>query len=264
LNREGTWSVVAFLVIAVCLFGLLTNWSYSGGRTFLDLDCGQDQPFDAQHRCTGHATPIDIIHTRVNSAARSVLISQDNPKDGGPIVLKDCAVIDDDNWNCELPAWGLVSDPVHTVYGVADGRYFSSVTSNNPPNFYHSSLGGLWLLLYRTHALTLDQAARRDGFVGVPLNIPSPPSLNIVPVAHPLPPPDSNSADNSTVEPPAPITSAGDRPATVAVIEAHGGRWIGGKLFYATCPPGVWVGSNRLPPLKDLCPPPTTNAPATP
>lgn len=256
---DGFLYLLAPAAIAVW-FGAQTNWSFESDRRFQVVAC--EGLIDKDHRCDSRGWERENeISVRIERPTNSILIFDQKTKAEDASRLNDCLIVDDDNWTC---------GPI----GVSNGRYYDSRwTLNVPTNA--SSLQGWPYFLHRLGIYSLDRAMQEDGFPPrSPAVTPQHASTDSSPMTDAdlfgtehtgkakgdvrAAPPGFVAANSSDS-----VASDGDRPATVAEILAHGGRWIGSKLFYGTCPPGAWVGGeDRLPPLKYLCPPRTTDVPA--
>lgn len=238
---------------------VLTHWPFELDRPYLVVACGG--VIDKEHRCDSLGwEPKNEIRARVEKTNNRVLIYDEKLKSEDAKYINDCFIVDNYNWKC-----GSI--------GVANGRLYASGSFQNIPG-NASSLEGQPYFLYRLGIYSLDHAMQEDGFPsrspetavateqantanGDIRAAPSELPIAIQPVAATPP------AGNSISAPHVAAGADGDRSATVAEILAHGGSWMGGKLFYKTCPPGLWFGYDRLPPLKYLCPPRTTDVPAT-
>jgi hypothetical protein len=151
--------LVSFAVLALVVFlvvGASTRWSFGGDRLYLGISC--PAYLDDNHRCaTGGWSPVERLHVRINRTAQSVLIFPDgSDPEAGSQLLKNCAIIDDDNWKCDSEA-------------ADNGRYYSVNTVtigdyNLPSPVANSSLGGWPYFLYRVGVDSLEKAMEEDGF----------------------------------------------------------------------------------------------------
>lgn len=166
-DADGFVSLALLFLLALFLWGVSNNWQFDGSRLYLEIECEKGDSLNPDRTCDGPWHAMRTLRTRVNAESRTAMVYQVIPAGAvEPTVLRDCAIIDIDNWSCQLPKWGATDDPVNEEVGVDRGRYFSRMFSALPPNFSQSSIHGFWLGLYRMHWLELSRAGELEGQKG--------------------------------------------------------------------------------------------------
>jgi hypothetical protein len=130
----------------------------------LEVKCEQDTGFDADKLCSKPDRLGAELEIKVNANTQKVQISILKNYARGwfikDLILDTYSVVDTDNWKCKEP----FSKEAVSEYGMVRGRYYSSLTGENPPESYTSSVSGLtfWALHYG--AIALPQALTTTGY----------------------------------------------------------------------------------------------------
>lgn len=152
-----TRDLVAYLILAFVL-GSTFNNSHLATYHVVQLACAGD--WDNHHHCLSINSVESELYVSINSEThteRDISINPTGPT--LPTYRDDCQVLDNQNWECSvtLPAIGK-SEPITNTEGMDDGVYYLSITNDQPPNFYNSSISWHSFLLYHWRIITLKQA----------------------------------------------------------------------------------------------------------
>jgi hypothetical protein len=130
---------------------------------YLEVKCEAD--FDPDMKCQKALRPGAELEVRVNLTTQKVQITI-TKNDGSwlakHLFLDTCSVIDGSNWKCENVIPAAIA-PITQTYAAIRGRFYHSVTSRVPPNYYSSSISGLALWAYHWQLITFEQAFKWSG-----------------------------------------------------------------------------------------------------
>lgn len=139
---------LGLLVIAALSLALAgCNICPSSGIRVVQIKCVKDTGLDKDNRCLKPESLSTEIEIRVNKATRQVHVSFVNSRGEWYLkdfTLDDCSIKDANNWQCTRKI-GERGTQVNMVskYGMADERYYHSLTGPDSPSFYASGISGL-------------------------------------------------------------------------------------------------------------------------
>jgi hypothetical protein len=141
------YPLLALPVIAALSVALAGCYCPFSATRVVQIKCATDTGLDQDKRCLKPERLSAEIEIRGNKATRQVHVSFLNSR--GEWYLKDftpddCTIKDADNWSCTrtIGARGTRAYMI-SKYGMADKRYFHSLTGDDTPAFYASGISGL-------------------------------------------------------------------------------------------------------------------------
>jgi hypothetical protein len=153
-------------VLSLALAGC--NFFPSSGTRVVQIRCVKDTGLDKDKRCLKPDSLSSEIEIRVNKVTRQVHVSFVNSRGQWYLkdfTLDDCALKDSSNWQCtrKIGAAGTQVDMV-SKYGMADERYYHSLTGPNSPSFYASGISGLTYWAWHFGLISKSIAMRLWGY----------------------------------------------------------------------------------------------------
>jgi hypothetical protein len=156
--------------IAAAFLGTVSfSSAASAGSAVLEISCG-GTPLTNAMKCSTQETAGSELEIIVNPATQKVQISvtknAGNYFDLSASILKDCSVVDMQNWVCndDIRSSPTASMQIELLrkYGMRHGHYYHSLTGGAPPHYYTSSISGWRYLAYRLGILSLKTAEDYD------------------------------------------------------------------------------------------------------
>jgi hypothetical protein len=127
----------------------------------LEIHCEVNTGFDDDNLCLTPDRPGAELTFRVNQNTQKILITLLKTMATGGVkdfILENCSVVDDLNWRCKNV--GTFS----SVYAMAHGRYYHSLTGGGPPEFHTSSIKGIAFLGVYYGLIALPTAMTMTGY----------------------------------------------------------------------------------------------------
>jgi hypothetical protein len=154
----------AILCLAAVL--LLAGCDINERRMML-LKCG-NTPLDQDYKCPNIVKKGSVMSLLVNPATQKVqltVLESNADFTFNTTTLEDCSVVDKDNWKCRenwITGAGDYKTTFNTTYGMVHGHFYHMLTSNRPPEFYSSSVGGWRLWMVDAGILNYEQAQQYE------------------------------------------------------------------------------------------------------
>jgi hypothetical protein len=134
----------------------------------VQIKCMKDTGLDKDKRCLKPEALSSEIEIRINKTTRQVHVSFVNSRGEWyrkDFTLDDCTITDAANWSCTKTI-GERGTRAYMVskYGMADARYYHSLTSPNTPAFYSSGISGLTYWAWHFGLISKSIAMRLWGY----------------------------------------------------------------------------------------------------
>jgi hypothetical protein len=153
------------------LFALAALFMLAGcdanDRRITLLKCDQT-PLDENFKCPNIVKKGSDLGVLVNASTQKVQITTLESNGDffpGTRIYENCSVVDLNNWKCtenSATGSGQFKMTMNNTYGMFRGHFYYTLESNQPPEYYTSSVGGWRRWMVEAGMLTYKQAQQYD------------------------------------------------------------------------------------------------------
>jgi hypothetical protein len=124
-------------------------------RHVLQLACNGTLSNSKKYSCSGTSSAFNELKIQINTHTQKVrILGYDLKSNKIDDTLRNCGVVDGDNWDCK----SIISETISSIYAMRDGYFYYTLDTKYGGTLNYSGLTGIPYWLYRWNIFDLNTA----------------------------------------------------------------------------------------------------------